>query len=112
MSYSFRIFWLEFDETQASVLIWIYTSYFYNEKCREFRMSGGSEAAIIDFVTDGLVVVLCLGLRSTRTLVRSPLVSSHLFSGQHDPWSFLTSIEPSQLDSRYFSHQFSCKTLK
>ena len=42
-----------------------------------------------------------VGLLSTRSLVSSTLVNSHLSIGQYDPWSVRTSIVP-QLDPQNF----------
>ena len=47
-----------------------------------------------------------VGLWSTRSLVISTLVNSHLFIGQFDPWSIRTSIVPKSTRSSVFLHLF------
>ena len=48
------------------------------------------------------------GLWSTRSLVISTLVHSHLFIGQFDLWSVRTSITPKSTRSLVFFAPFSC----
>ena len=70
-------FWLFFITNNAE-----------NSACQEDHV-----AAIIDFVTIGLVVLLCVGYGQLAPWSVRPR-SSHLFTSQLDPWSFRTSIEP------------------
>ena len=84
---------------------------FYNEKCREFRMSGGSGSRHNWFCNYWPSCRALLGLWSTRTLVRSTLVNSHILIGQLDPWSCRTSTELKSTRPSIFFAPFRIKKL-
>ena len=85
----------------------IYFRLFITKNAENSACQKDHVTAIVDFVTIGLAVVLCWDMVNI-TLVRSPLVNSHIFTDQLDPWSFPSLLNPSQLDPRYMF----VKTLK
>ena len=103
----FLLAWVWRNSSQLKPLYWFWylLPTFYNETCREFRISGGSDSRHNWFCNCWHNCRALLGLWSARTLVYSTLVNSHLFIGQLDPWSFRISIEPkSTRPSICFAH--------
>ena len=75
-------FWLVFDGTQTCVLIWIFTTDLFLRKLpRILHVRGIRQPPYLDFVTFGLIVVLCSTSRTFR-------LNPHHNKGYFGLWTF------------------------